>query len=324
MSIQDVEKAKHERQTDRYVIHVLDHKTMKSYDSCQLSLDKDGFGYLVTYIYRIRSSINSSDKVFLTKTGNGLSQSDLGHILTTQFSTIFKQLGEKPRNVTSTLIRKSIVGIVLGNNVGQENETDLASLMKHSTWMQNKIYDIRTNSANLARMSSLVYKLINNKPLTRADLVRFGTCNESVSNVEETELVTSQELTETVTDELVTSQELTGTGLETLNESVESESVNSPNKLTKANRSKKTNLPGQSESIRGKVKPWPSVTRQMAAKHFKTCIKNEDVTLSDSKFVLSQNRELLQRVESYTGLKDLKKNAVKLTDLVRSIIKKGK
>ena len=334
MNIKDVKDANYDETTGSYVISVVNHKTQRSHGAVQLSLDKEGFGYLATYICKIRPSIEGSDhidEVFITSNAKSINQSELANILTKEMEVV---LGQEGRRVSCTLIRKSIVSIVLQGNVGTKNETDLASLMKHSQWMQKNIYDLRLADSNMARMSGLVFKICTGKPLTGKDLTRPGTSN--MVDDDDDDLVvkrlTVKNLTPGTSDMIDDNnnqpdEEIVNTGagisgkiqqdvklMQTVQ--IQIQDLNDIPNVSK--QLDPFNVSMQSKHSRSN---WPSELRNKIRGLFKECIRTKYVATANVKAVLYGDPKLLREVKQYTQKNNLGHNVKRVLDLVRSIIR---
>ncbi len=171
LCIQDVEAAKTNIHDGRHVMKVNTHKTAASYGPAQLCLGAEQFRHLVTYVEQIRPHIDKSseqEQVFISWTGRPLDQSQVANIVTVELTMA---VGGDVRS-SCTLMRKSIVSLVLQMNLGARNERDLATLMKHSERMQKHTYNLAVADNNMARMSRLVFKVITGKRVNERDLCR--------------------------------------------------------------------------------------------------------------------------------------------------------
>lgn len=171
LCVQDVEVAKTNIHDGRHVIKVNRHKTAASYGPAQLCLGAEQFRHLVTYIEQIRPHIAMAaeqDQVFISWTGRPLDQSQVANIVTVELTMA---VGGDVRS-SCTLMRKSIVSLVLQMDLGVRNEQDLATLMKHSERMQKSTYNVSVTDNNMARMSRLVFNVITGKRVKEQDLCR--------------------------------------------------------------------------------------------------------------------------------------------------------
>lgn len=177
LKICEVDAARENIHDDRNVINVEQHKTLSLYGAAQLSLASEYFVLLAAFVDKIRPLIpnfehskhgNRSSNVFLTWKGQPLNQSQLANIITTEMAKV----AMKKSRTNCTVMRKSIVCLMLQSNLGAWNEQDLASLMKHSEHMQKRTYDVRCSDRNMARMSNLVWKVMTGEEVNSHELSR--------------------------------------------------------------------------------------------------------------------------------------------------------
>jgi len=170
MKISDVVSAEDNIHGDRCVMNVLVHKTEQKYGTAQISLSVEEYGLLRSYIDNIRSRVPAgsidSEAVFITWSGRQMSQSEVANVITIELL----RAGGRNIRTSCTMMRKSIVSVLLQMDLGARTEQDLASLMKHSQTMQKKTYDIRVADNAMAKMSGMVFKIMAGKDLTNADL----------------------------------------------------------------------------------------------------------------------------------------------------------
>ena len=169
LKVGEVEAARDNVHEELHVINVLLHKTQKTYGAAQISLRREDFTNLWTYVTKIRPEVVKSkavDDVFVTWSGRPLNQSEVANIIT---SELMVATGRDKRS-SCTVMRKSIVSILLQLDLGARTEKDLASLMKHSQGMQRRTYDLRVADKNMARMSNLVFKVMSGQEITKEDV----------------------------------------------------------------------------------------------------------------------------------------------------------
>lgn len=171
LTIEEVLNAEDNIHGDRCVINVLVHKTEEKYGTAQISLSTDEYELLRAYIENIRARVpapfKNEEAVFITWSGREMSQSEVANVITRELI----RAGGRDVRSSCTIMRKSIVSILLQMNLGARTEQDLASLMKHSQNMQKKTYDIRVADNAMAKMSGLVFKVMAGKNLNEHDLV---------------------------------------------------------------------------------------------------------------------------------------------------------
>lgn len=171
LKIQDVINAEDNVHDDRVVMNVLVHKTEQKYGTAQISLTTGEYDFLRGYIENVRPRVPSQFKdeeaVFITWTGRQMSQSEIANVITRELI----RAGGRNIRTSCTMMRKSIVSLLLQMDLGARTEQDLAALMKHSQTMQKKTYDIRVADNAMAKMSGLVFKVMSGKDLHEHDLV---------------------------------------------------------------------------------------------------------------------------------------------------------
>lgn len=177
LKVGEVDAACENVHANRHVVKVIQHKTMSLYGAAQLSLNCYHFKLLKSFIDHIRPLIPSfnmkthshaTSNVFLSWSGRALNQSEISNIISNEFSVG----ANKKLRTSCTILRKSVVSIILELHLGSTNERDLASLMKHSDTMQKRTYDVRSSDRNMARMSNLVWKIMTKRHVSRGDLSR--------------------------------------------------------------------------------------------------------------------------------------------------------
>lgn len=326
MTKNDVKNATYDEEMNSYVISVSYHKTQRTYGAAQLVLDRDGFAYLVTYIYKIRScipGISGVDQVFITSKGRPINQSELANILSKE---MIDAVGRENRT-TCTIIRKSVVSILLKGDLGSKNEADLASLMKHSLRMQKQIYDVRNSNTNMARMSGLVLKMLFKQPLTQKDLERPGSIMQKKRKIE-TETSSKKPLLISMPDEdnnklIVNTQSTEGSKSKSNEDSI---SIKSPIVQLEIMDVDKMNLRSQkvsdnSRKSNGKQK-WPIHLCERLAQVFSSYVNKKYITSNDVKTVLKQKPDLMREITKFTDKKTINENVKKVYDKVRSFYNK--
>lgn len=357
MTLKDVDNAEYDEETGRNVISVVKQKTQLTYGAAQLSLDKESFGYLLIYIYKIRSLVKGAkdlDHVFITSKCRPINQSELANILTKEMLHV---VGRKKRT-TCTLIRKSIVSIMLKGDMGAGNETDLAALMKHSEWMQKNVYDVRRSDTNMARMGGLVFKVVTKKSVSQKDLQRpGGFCKPALStyvHVDNPDKLSKVTLTpkggtgssviqlpglsvdNSNINELST--QMSGTHISLL--AAHTRSQNRPTMKTKnvstklnsktkgpirvrnvsllAAHTRSHNRPTMKTTVSTKLKKWPIHLKNRVGELFRSNISKGHVTSSEVKLLLNRETDLMKQIMKHTKSTSLVHNVKKIYDLVRS------
>lgn len=175
LKISEAQAATQNVHDGRHVINVIDHKTVSLYGAAQLSLKAYHFNLLTVYIEKIRPLIPNFDKrkhdaltsnVFISWNGRTLNQSEISNIVSTEITAATK----KTSRTSCTVMRKSVVTIIVGMKMGVSTNINLAKLMKHSPAMQTNTYDVGCSDSNMAKMSNLVWKVMTKQQVCRQDL----------------------------------------------------------------------------------------------------------------------------------------------------------
>lgn len=340
LRLKDVENARANVHNGCHVMNVMQHKTQVTYGAAQISLKQTDFAFLESYINNIRSKIldlsADTEDVFVSWKGRPLTQSDVANIITVELTCAV----ERDLRVSCTIMRKSIVSILLQMDLGVNNEQDLASLMKHSDTMQKRTYDVRVADQNMARMSNLVYKVMSGQSPTCKDLSRTGFVDgedelelpEGIRNSEERQ--STNNLSSAVTSNL--NAPLPGTpntatklseGKSSLKSSTKEfrvclkrvDSVSHSIPTATSSSPEKTKSPNTNGSVeRGR---WPDPLRQKIRKSFEEEIKQRSIRKERILQVLEENSNLLISVEAYTGVTGVKDNAKRVLDIVRGFVR---
>ena len=136
MTVQEFRQAKME--DDRYVVKVLDHKTVETHGPAQVVLTVHLYNCLDIFLKEMRSKLPAAQmegkqRMFLSWAGNQLQSSQI----TSAIGSIFKKAGVEGR-IHHTLYRKSAV--TLCHEKHKEISSHLADLMAHRETTAEKYY----------------------------------------------------------------------------------------------------------------------------------------------------------------------------------------
>lgn len=293
LKIDEVNKARNNVHNGRHVINVLQHKTQLVYGAAQISLDEDDFRFLVSYIENIRSRIpnldpTTTEDVFVTWNGRPLVGSEVANIISVELCSAIE---DRENRGSCTIIRKSIVSILLSMGLGDENERDLARLMKHTQGMQRNVYDVSCADPNMARMSNLVKKIMTGQKPTESDMSRgVKRAYDEIDSDAESQHDTQHTLTTTDTE-------------------IETEC---PVEIYQPDNDQ------ESTGKKSRKTRWPNILREEIRQLFKKYIDNRSIITQDVKEILNENDHLYISIKKVFGLKNESLVIKKVYDLIRS------
>ena len=123
-----------------FVFHVAEHKTAATYGPAVLVLNKDLYQDYRIYIKKIRPSLDkdgNAPSLFLNNDGSALNRQTLNNHLRRHFEETINM-----KNVTPTLLRKSLVSIMEKAGSTSEDMETMARQFTHSSQTQQKCYAI--------------------------------------------------------------------------------------------------------------------------------------------------------------------------------------
>ena len=158
MTMQEFQRATVE--DDRYIVRVLDHKTVDTHGPARVILTKHLHNYIAVFIKGMRSQLPDSQletkqTLFVTWSGKQMESTQM----TSALSSIFKRAGiEGP--VHHTLYRKSAVSQCHANH--KEISGNLADLMAHREETATKYYRVFEKNKSSVKASQKLHAVMRN------------------------------------------------------------------------------------------------------------------------------------------------------------------
>ena len=159
MMLKEFKKA--HKQNGNYIIHVMNHKTIKTSGPAMVTLTETQFKWLGIYVEKIRPQVKPKvDNVFVSWNGLAL---EPGHI-SRQIDSLWIKAGiynndPSRRKLSCNLIRKSTSTGIRDNEMGLYQET--ADLMSHSLKTAGMVYAIRDKQMTAAAAARNVRQYFN-------------------------------------------------------------------------------------------------------------------------------------------------------------------